>query len=294
MLQQTQVATVKSYFTRFVARFPTLADLAAATLDEVLSLWAGLGYYSRARNLHACAKLCMREYAGTLPADQAAILDGNVKRVLARVTATREWPGLPHVTQALWREAELRLPDARFADYTQALMDLGATICTARAPKCSLCPVANGCQAFALGLTESLPVKRPKKVRPTRYASWLVVRDSQLAGQTEEKQSRVLLVRRPELGIWGGLYCLPEANDVADFLSQCLPVKKLVLHAPMPEIKHVFTHFTLMATPISASANATEGLSEPGFMWVDRQTMNQFGLPSPVRRLLEQFFAAAS
>ena len=319
MLQQTQVATVKSYFTRFVARFPTLADLAAATLDEVLSLWAGLGYYSRARNLHACAKLCMREYAGTLPADQAqlialpgigrstaaailaqafeqkaAILDGNVKRVLARVTATREWPGLPHVTQALWREAELRLPDARFADYTQALMDLGATICTARAPKCSLCPVANGCQAFALGLTESLPVKRPKKVRPTRYASWLLVRDSQLAGQTEGNQSRVLLVRRPELGIWGGLYCLPEANDVADFLSQYLPLKKLVLHAPMPEIKHVFTHFTLMATPISASANATEGLSEPGFMWVDRQTMNQFGLPSPVRRLLEQFFAAAS
>ena len=317
MLQQTQVATVKTYFTRFIARFPTLPVLAAATLDAVLSLWAGLGYYSRARNLHACAKLCVRDHAGTLPADhvqllalpgigrstaaailaqafeqKAAILDGNVKRVLARVTAAREWPGLPHVTQALWREAELRLPDARFADYTQALMDLGATICTARAPKCAACPVANDCQAFALELTASLPVKRPKKVRPTRFASWLLVRGTQVGDEafTEDKQSRVLLKRRPELGIWGGLYCLPEANEAADFFNLCLPLENLVLHAQMPEIKHVFTHFTLIATPISAHAHSTEGLSEPGFVWVNQQTMHQFGLPSPVRRLLEQFF----
>lgn len=310
MLQQTQVATVKGYFTRFVTRFPTLADLAAATLDEVLSLWAGLGYYSRARNLHACAKLCVQMHAGTLPADQAqlialpgigrstaaailaqafeqkaAILDGNVKRVLARITAAREWPGLPHVTQALWRAAELRLPDARFADYTQAMMDLGATICTARAPKCTLCPVADDCQALELALSNELPIKRPKKTRPTRFASWLVVRDA---------QNRILLNRRPELGIWGGLYSLPEANEAADFLSQSLPLGNLALHTPMPEIKHVFTHFTLIATPMSASADAIEGLREPGFIWVNRQTMHEFGLPSPVRRLLAQFFAAAS
>ncbi len=308
MLQQTQVATVKAYFTRFVARFPTLPELAAATLDEVLNLWAGLGYYSRARNLHACAKLCVRNHAGTLPADQAqlqalpgigrstaaailaqafeqkaAILDGNVKRVLARVTATREWPGLPHIAQALWREAELRLPNTRFADYTQALMDLGATVCTVRAPKCVSCPVRHDCQAQLHGLTETLPVKRPKKVRPTRFASWLVVGNA---------QAQVLLIRRPELGIWGGLYCLPEAADAADFFSQSLPLQNLVLHALMPEVRHVFTHFSLIATPVSAYARATEGISEPGFVWVDQQTMLQFGLPSPVRRLLERFFQA--
>ena len=307
MLQQTQVATVKGYFIRFVARFPSLPELAAASLDEVLSLWAGLGYYSRARNLHACAKQCVREHGGTLPADQAklqalpgigrstaaaimtqafeqkaAILDGNVRRVLARITATREWPGLPHVAQTLWHEAELRLPNARFADYTQALMDLGATVCTMRAPKCSVCPVANDCQALSLALTESLPIKRPKKLRPTRFASWLLV--------CEAKQGRVLLIRRPELGIWGGLYCLPEAADAADFFSQPLPLQNLVLHTPMPEIQHQFTHFTLIATPVNACAHATEGLGEAGFIWIDRQTMHQFGLPSPVQRLLERFF----
>ena len=320
MLQQTQVATVKAYFIRFVARVPTLPALAAATLDDVLSLWAGLGYYSRARNLHACAKLCVQNHAGTLPAEQAqlqalpgigrstaaailaqafeqkaAILDGNVKRVLARITATREWPGLGHVSRALWHEAQLRLPDARFADYTQALMDLGATVCTARAPKCPSCPVANACQALALALTESLPVKRPKKLRPTRFTSWLVVRNTQLDDEcfTEAKLDQVLLLRRPERGIWGGLYCLPEASDAADFFNLALPLENLVLHAPMPEIRHVFTHFSLVATPVRADARAATGLCEPGFIWIDQHTMKQIGLPSPVRRLLEQIFSPA-
>ena len=308
MLQQTQVATVKGYFTRFVTRFPTLPELASATLDEVLSLWAGLGYYSRARNLHACAKLCVLNHAGNLPAEQAqlqllpgigrstaaailaqafeqkaAILDGNVKRVLARVTATREWPGLPAVERALWREAEMRLPAARFADYTQALMDLGATVCTVRAPKCCACPLVDDCQAHALALTDSLPTKRLKKARPTRLSNWLVVSDA---------QGQVLLTRRPELGIWGGLYCLPEANDAEDFFNQALPLENLVLHAPMPEIRHVFTHFSLIATPVRAYARAAVGLREPGFIWVDLLTMQQIGLPSPVRRLLEQIFGS--
>ena len=307
MLQQTQVATVKGYFTRFVTRFPTLPELAAASLDDVLSLWAGLGYYSRARNLHACAKHCVLHHAGTLPAEQAqlqampgigrstaaailaqafeqkaAILDGNVKRVLARVTATHEWPGLPHVTRALWHEAEMRLPAARFADYTQALMDLGATVCTVRAPKCAICPVAVDCKALSLGIASSIPVKRQKKERPTRFASWLVVADT---------QGQVLLMRRPELGIWGGLYCLPEALDAADFFNLALPVENLVLHAAMPEIRHVFTHFSLIATPVRAYASAAIDLREPGFIWVDQQTMQQIGLPSPVRRLLEQIFS---
>ena len=310
MLQQTQVATVKAYFTRFVARFPTLPDLAAASLDEVLSLWAGLGYYSRARNLHACAKLCMMNHAGTLPAEQAqlqalpgigrstaaailaqafaqkaAILDGNVKRVLARVTATREWPSLPQVERALWHEAELRLPDARFADYTQALMDLGATVCIVRAPKCPSCPVSAGCAALSQTLTCSIPAKRPKKIRPTRRSNWLVVADA---------QNRVLLMRRPELGIWGGLYCLPEATDAADFFTQALPLENLVLHTPLPEIKHAFTHFSLIATPVRAFAHAAVGLGEPGFIWVNQETMQKIGLPSPVRRLLEQIFDSTS
>ncbi len=309
MLQQTQVATVKGYFTRFVARFPTLPELAAASLDEVLSLWAGLGYYSRARNLHACAKLCVLNHAGTLPAEQAqlqalpgigrstaaailaqafeqkaAILDGNVKRVLARVTATREWPGLPAVERALWREAEMRLPAARFANYTQALMDLGATVCTARAPKCPLCPVSEGCEALSQMLTSSIPAKRPKKIRPTRLSNWLVVADA---------QDQVLLMRRPELGIWGGLYCLPEANDAEDFFNQALPLENLVLHAPMPAVRHVFSHFSLIATPVRAFAHAVVGLGEPGFIWVNQETMQHFGLPSPIRRLLEQIFSSA-
>ena len=318
MLQQTQVATVKGYFTRFIARFPTLPDLAAATLDEVLKFWAGLGYYSRARNLHACAKLCVLNHAGTLPVAQAqlqalpgigrstaaailaqayeqkaAILDGNVKRVLARITATREWPGLPHVSRALWHEAELRLPDARFADYTQALMDLGATVCTARAPKCPSCPLAHDCQALALALTQSLPVKRPKKLRPTRFTSWLVVRNTDVGDEdfTKAKLDQVLLLRRPERGIWGGLYCLPEASDAADFFNQALPLENLVLHAPMLEIRHVFTHFSLVATPVRADARAATGLCEPGFIWVNQHTMQQIGLPSPVRRLLERIFS---
>lgn len=308
MLQQTQVASVKAYFARFVVRFPSLPELAAGSLDEVMSLWAGLGYYSRARNLHACAKLCVLHHAGTLPPQQAqlqalpgigrstaaailaqafeqkaAILDGNVKRVLTRITATREWPGLAHVERALWCEAERRLPATRFADYTQALMDLGATVCTARTPKCAICPVAKDCQALQQALNESLPVKRPKKTRPNRFASWLVALDA---------QDRVLLVRRPELGIWGGLYCLPEASDAENFFSQSLPLQNLVLHAPMPEIKHVFTHFNLIATPIPARAHATIGLAESGFIWVDQQRIKQLGLPSPVRRLLEHVFQA--
>jgi A/G-specific adenine glycosylase len=308
MLQQTQVATVKAYFTRFVTRFPTLPDLAAASLDDVLSLWAGLGYYSRARNLHACAKRCVLRHAGTLPMDReqlqalpgigrstaaailaqafeqkAAILDGNVKRILARVTATLEWPGLAPVERALWHEAERRLPDARFADYTQALMDLGATVCAARAPKCPQCPVSDGCLALSQALTSSIPAKRQKKARPTRFTNWLLVRDA---------QDRVLLMRRPELGIWGGLYCLPEASDVADFFNQALPLENLVLHAPMPDIRHVFTHFSLIATPVRAYARAAVGLSEPGSIWVNLLTMQQIGLPSPVRRLLEQIFSS--
>jgi A/G-specific adenine glycosylase len=309
MLQQTQVATVKSYFTRFVARFPTLPELAAADLDEVLHLWAGLGYYSRARNLHACAKRCVLHHAGSLPctaeqlialpgigrstagailaqafAQKAAILDGNVKRVLARVTGALEWPGLPHVQRALWLAAEQRLPDIRIADYTQALMDLGASVCRPGLAKCGVCPVLDNCQAARLGLTQSLPVKRPKKTKPTRFASWLLVRDD---------AARILLVRRPELGIWGGLFAFPQAENVQDFFAQALPVENLVLQEPLADVRHVFTHFTLIAAPIPARARATEGLAEAGFVWVGRDTAARVGMPAPMRRLLDRYFTDA-
>ncbi len=306
MLQQTQVATVKGYFIRFVARFPTLPALAAADLDAVLSLWAGLGYYSRARNLHACAKLCVAQHAGDLPntaeqlialpgigrstagailaqafGQKAAILDGNVKRVLARVTAEPAWPGLPDVQRALWQASEQRLPEARFADYTQALMDLGASVCTPRLAKCDVCPLTNDCQAVRLGLAQSLPVKRPKKPKPTRFANWLLVRDA---------DARILLIRRPELGIWGGLYAFPQAQDAQDFFAQALPIKNLVLHAPLPDVRHVFTHFTLIATPIPAQARAVDGLAQAGFVWVRRDNAAGLGLPAPMRRLLDGYF----
>jgi A/G-specific adenine glycosylase len=306
MLQQTQVNTVKDYFQRFVARFPTLAALAKADLDEVLTLWAGLGYYSRARNLHACAQQCLARHGGDLPdnfddlialpgigrstagailaqafGQRAAILDGNVKRVLARLDAIRTWPGTPETERALWQRAQTLLPLTKMPQYSQAIMDFGATLCTARLPKCEQCPISDLCQALALGLTQELPVKRSKKPSPTRHSFWLLARDV---------DGRVLLQRRPELGIWGGLYSLPEADDSADFSAQNLPLTKLVLGQELATVRHVFTHFNLVARPILARAAEKQGLQGPGWVWVDRDNLRAFGMPAPVAKLLAGLF----
>jgi A/G-specific adenine glycosylase len=305
MLQQTQVSSVISYFERFTKRLPSLAALADATADEVLSLWAGLGYYSRARNLHACAKLCVQRHAGELPKDMdalvalpgigrstaaaimsqafnqpAAILDGNVKRVLARQLNIQV--EINHsLTNELWRQAQLRLPSLRAADYTQAIMDLGALVCTPKKPACELCPVQSHCLAFAAGTEAQIPIKKTKKTSPKRHTHWLIARSP---------DGDLLMQRRPSSGIWGGLYTLPEADSPADFENLMLPLKHLKMTRPLAEIKHTFTHFHLFATPHVASAVKVSQLASPGtqadFHWVAPKDLGKLGMPAPVKKLL--------
>src|SRR5690554_3909603 len=228
MLQQTQVQVAAPYFERFVAALPDLPSLARAPLDDVLALWSGLGYYARARNLHSAAKACMERYDGDLPRDLAAlmalpgigrstagailaqawgdrhpILDGNVKRVLARVHAVEGWPGTSRVERQLWEHAQSHLPRTRMADYVQAQMDLGATVCTRHAPACLLCPVSAQCQALAQGRVAELPTPRPGKPLPQRETTVLLAWDD---------SGRVLLQRRPPAGIWASLWSLPGAD----------------------------------------------------------------------------------
>lgn len=226
MLQQTRVNTVVRYFERFITRFPEISDLAAAPLDDVLALWSGLGYYARARNLHRAAKKVMGCHGGKLPEDLDAlrtlpgvgrstaaavltlamngrypILDGNVKRVLTRYHAIPGWPGLPKIERQLWELADVHTPHYHAASYTQAIMDLGATLCTRASPACSRCPIVDGCQAHDLGRVDEFPESRPKRVSPVRKIVFILVLNSTGA---------VLLERRPLTGIWGGLWTFPE------------------------------------------------------------------------------------
>ncbi|HEX5421741.1 MAG TPA: A/G-specific adenine glycosylase, partial [Gammaproteobacteria bacterium] len=268
MLQQTQVATVIPYFERFTARFHSLPALAAAELDEVLALWSGLGYYARARNLHRAARLAVERHGGELPEGldaltslpgvgrstggailalsrgaRHAILDGNVKRVLARYHAVEGWPGRREVELALWQHAEAHTPRERVADYTQAIMDLGATLCTRTRPACTVCPIAAGCRACRLGIQARLPAARPKRARPRRRSSVLVV---------EDPARRVLLERRPAAGIWGGLFSLPELpgdEAAADWTRRRLGVAP-AYEQRLERIEHAFTHFDLDIEPI--------------------------------------------
>ena len=238
MLQQTQVKTVLDYFPRFVEHFPTVQDLAAAPIDDVLHLWSGLGYYSRAKNLHKAAITVAEEHGGEFPKTieglsslsgigrstaeairsiayqkKAAILDGNVKRVLARHQAIKGWPGKTATLNALWQIAEDFTPNKRCNDYTQGMMDLGATICTRSKPKCALCPIQHDCIALEKGLIEELPGKKPKKELPAKTTQMLVL----------EHKGKVFLYQRPLIGIWPGLYSLPEiASDQSplSFLNQ--------------------------------------------------------------------------
>ena len=309
MLQQTQVQTVVGYFERFMARFPELAALAAASEDDVLALWSGLGYYSRARNLHRAARLCIDRHGGALPAtlealsalpgigrstaaailaqahgQRHAILDGNVKRVLARLIAEPEWPGKPAAARRLWAEAESRLPDgdgpnARLADYTQALMDFGATLCTPRRPRCTDCPMRSDCRAFGAGLVDALPARKPAKPLPTRRSHLLVLRDA---------QRRVLLQRREGKGVWQGLWSVPEAPDEASAraLAAALGVDE---GTALPTFSHVFTHYRLDARPTLHAAGdaACARASGDGARWVASGDYDSLGLPRPIRTLLE-------
>ena len=306
MLQQTQVRTAAPYFERFVAALPTLPALAAAPLEQVLALWSGLGYYARARNLHAAARTCVELHGGELPRDRAAlvalpgigrstaaailaqawgdqhaILDGNVKRVLARHRGITGWPGTPAVEKRLWAIAEALLPDGRMADYTQAQMDLGATLCTRADPACALCPLQADCVARILGRTAALPTPRPGRPVPRRSAQvlWL-----------EDAEGRVLLRQQPPAGIWASLWTLPQAEDEAGTreLFDRHVHGDFAVAETLPPIAHAFSHYRLDLHPRRWRAVAARDAvgDNDTLRWVTRAQLPALGIPAPIRRLL--------
>jgi A/G-specific adenine glycosylase len=302
MLQQTQVSAVIPYYQRFLERFPTVAALAAASEDEVLRLWSGLGYYARGRNLHAAAQVIAQEgFPATAEAiarlpgvgrstaaaiaafafgERAAILDGNVKRVLARHAGIAGFTGDKKVEAKLWTLAESLLPKKGIETYTQAVMDLGATVCIKGKPRCDACPVRRSCVARRKGLTGKLPAPRPRKALPSKSTTWLVLRH---AGQ-------VLLERRPSPGIWGGLWSFPEA-DGKDLERDCRALGYRIRSTrELDTIEHGFTHFRLTIRPMLCEVSVTAARAEmPGRLWIDIGEAGSAATPAPVRRLLETF-----
>jgi A/G-specific adenine glycosylase len=305
MLQQTQVATVIPYFERFMVRFPEVRSLADAGADEVLHLWTGLGYYARARNLHRAAQVIRDEHGGQFPLEFDAvmalpgvgrstagailalstgarhpILDGNVKRVLARHHGV-DGPIDENATLTrLWQIAEAETPTTDVSVYSQAIMDLGATLCTRAKPRCAECPLSADCRARLESRQDELPAtKRRRTPRKQRRAVMLVARHA----------SSVLLVQRPPTGIWGGLWCLPEFADrdsATQFAARQLPHAQLA-NAPLPDIEHSFTHFDLVITPIEAHCLDPRAVREAGELWYDLARPARVGLPAPIKTLLE-------
>lgn len=341
MLQQTQVATVIPYFERFIARFPDLAALARADLNEVLHQWTGLGYYARARNLHQAAGEIMARHHGVFPPDFDAvlalpgigrstagailaqafdqrhpILDGNVKRVLTRYHAIAKPVTARDTESFLWNLADTYTPARRVADYTQAIMDLGATLCRRVEPACDSCPVRQGCRARRAGNPRAYPVKPARKRAPTRRIHMLIIRDD---------ADQVLLLRRPPVGIWGGLWGFPETpeSDVQRWCRDTLGLE-IALEPSWPMLKHSFSHFHLDITPVPArvvetrrlqtSAECTtpedgkiarmrnarvngtptpQSVAAPAMeygeaVWYNVHEPDERGLAAPVKRLLEQ------
>ncbi len=307
MLQQTQVATVIPYYQRFMERFANVQALAEGDEDEVLALWSGLGYYSRARNLHRAARLILDQHGGQFPevfdevvalpgigsstagailsiatGQHHPILDGNVKRVLSRFHAVEGWPGKREVEQRLWALASEHTPQQRTADYTQAIMDLGATLCSRSRPACDNCPMRRDCEAHAQGRVGDFPGKKPRRALPTREVIMPVV----LNGQGE-----VLLEKRPPSGIWGGLWSLPECDDEADFAQWCESLDVDVDSTKaLTAFKHTFSHYHLMIQPQRCEV-VEEGnrVADDGAMkWQLLSGLEQLGLPAPVRRILQK------
>ncbi|WP_110686617.1 A/G-specific adenine glycosylase [Salinicola aestuarinus] len=307
MLQQTQVATVIPYYERFMARFPDVETLAEGSQDDVLSLWTGLGYYARARNLHKAAQVVVAEHDGVFPTHdldamtalpgigrstagaivsistgrRAAILDGNVKRVLARLHAVEGWPGRSEVANTLWSLAERYTPASRPADYTQAMMDLGAMICTRGKPSCLLCPFEDVCVAHARGEERRYPGSKPKRALPTRQTQMLLLRDA---------DGRVLLEKRPPSGLWGGLWGFPQFDDEATLYAWLERHHHGVhLSQAWQPFVHTFTHFRLEITPRPARVEAmgAGGVNEASeTRWIDPAAPSDIGLAAPVKTLL--------
>ena len=309
MLQQTQVSAVIDYYQRFMARFPTLEDLAQAPQDDVLEHWAGLGYYARARNLHRCAQAVVQEHGGHFPdnlealtalpgigrstagaimsialAQRGVILDGNVKRVLCRHRAITGWPGKREIEMQLWELADHFTPDERNADYTQAIMDLGATLCTRSRPACERCPLHSDCLAYAQGEPQRYPTPKPKKASPTRR-TWIALL---------RHDAHILLEKRPSSGIWGGLYSLPEfdATLSADALHAQLQSRGYAISQQRTDTPflHTFSHFKLELCPFEVQLHSrpTHIASHSMYHWVPESTLASYGLPAPIQRYLHQ------
>lgn len=306
MLQQTQVATVLDYFPRFVARFPDVGSLAAAPLDDVLGLWSGLGYYSRARNLHQCAREVIGRHGGVFPqsaqmlqtlpgigrstaaaiaslcfGERVAILDGNVKRVLTRVLGFDADLALAASERRLWDEAARLLPGVDLQQtmprYTQGVMDLGATVCTAKKPVCDACPLASSCVARALGQPERYPVKT-RKLKRSAQSIWLLWAQAGDAG--------VWLSKRPTPGVWAGLYCFP-LFDQREALEAAVPARYRPALQDAPAFTHVLTHKDLHLHPVQVQLPVSAMARSEG-LWIGAQAWPGLGLPAPVRRLLLQ------
>nr|WP_229474956.1 A/G-specific adenine glycosylase [Pseudoduganella lurida] len=323
MLQQTQVAAVLAYYARFLERFPTVADLAAAPVEDVMAQWSGLGYYTRARNLHKCAQRVVAEYGGVFPADpalladlpgigrstaaaitafsygtRAAIMDGNVKRVFARVFGIDTFPGERRTEEAMWRRAEALLPEADIESYTQGLMDLGATLCTRSSPDCPRCPMQSRCVAYATGRVAELPVRKPKKATPEKHATMLLV----------VHEGQVLLEQRPGAGIWGGLLSLPEvaghvaADDGAYPQVDEEGVGRALLPFGVAEsrerlnvVVHGFTHYRLQIVPLLVRLAQRAPLAADGrYVWLEVGKIGEAALPAPVKKLLVELLGTAA
>lgn len=291
MLQQTQVAAVISYYAKFMVRFPNIQSLATATQDEVLQHWSGLGYYSRARNLHSAAIKIVDDFNGKFPqkfedilglpgigrSTAAAvstfalnqpmpILDGNVKRVFARHFNVAGWPGLPKIEQNMWQIAMRENPSEEAIAYTQGLMDLGATLCTRSKPKCPACPVHASCAALANQCVTQLPTPRPRKAIPERNIYFLIYKNG----------DDILLERRINTGIWGGLWSFPEAETLANIDQENMQI--------LPKFSHTFTHFKLHIQPVLI--NSAQQAIKPNSLWIGLKEAIEAAIPTPVRNIL--------
>ena len=304
MLQQTQVVTVIPYFNKFIDHFSDINQLADAPIDQVLQLWSGLGYYARARNLHKTAKIISSQ-DGQFPNDLEAlvalpgigrstagailsiafnnshpILDGNVKRVLARFHAVVGWPGTSAVNNRLWGISALYTPNKRCADYTQAMMDLGATLCTRSKPRCEICPINLHCLAKSENKVSELPTRRPKKELPVKQLFFLILQD---------EQGQILLQKRPDIGIWGGLWSLLEFESLALIDDWCLQNNFVSKSTIQFDVKrHTFSHYHLDYTAVLIKTenpinNVMEGNQT---VWYKSEQINLVGLPAPIKKLL--------
>lgn len=307
MLQQTQVGTVIPYYEKFMASFPTVNSLATADEDKVLQHWSGLGYYARARNLHKTAQLVHREYQGEFPesveqltqlpgigrstagaifcismAGRAPILDGNVKRVLARYHAVEGWTGQTKTQKLLWQYAERYTPTARIADYTQAIMDLGATLCTRSNPQCQRCPLKSTCEAYATDRVSEFPNAKPKKSIPTRHAYFILLKNN---------EGEILLEKRPPQGIWGGLWSLPQHEDKTEIIQQLEQTLGCGIEETLAakSRRHTFSHFHLEMQPIHALINSrVQQVTEPNrWRWYNTEEIDQVGLAAPIKSILK-------